>query len=137
MQPRLCGPMVKWEAQSDRPKPENPTGRRNLLSTPSPRLGTYFISESSTPGNTRRARVDLTSSWSRKQIWEKYKGIIIPILSLVLTGLRFFLLGSYPPRLGKARKIEQFPSSAREASSPEATWSLSSLTSIKSFKNPV
>jgi hypothetical protein len=100
MHPRLCGPVAEPGAQSSRPKPENPTGRQNLMSIPTSRLGTYFISESSTPGNTRRAQVDPTSSWFRKQIWARYTWIFIPILSLVFIEPRFFLLGSYPPRLG-------------------------------------
>jgi hypothetical protein len=66
MHPRLCGLVAEPEAQSGRPKPENLTGRQNLMSIPTPRLGTYFISESSTLGNTRRAHADPTSSWSRK-----------------------------------------------------------------------
>jgi len=89
MHPRLCGQVVEPKAQSDRPKPENPT----------PRSGTYFISENSAPGNTRRAHTDPTSNWSQKYIWARYTGILIPILSLLFTGSRLFLFGSYPPRL--------------------------------------
>jgi hypothetical protein len=99
MHQRLCGPMVELEAPSDRLKPENSTGRQNLMSNPTPKLGAYFISESSTPGNTGRVHADPTSSWSQKQIWAKYTGILIPILSLLFTGARLFLFGNYPPQL--------------------------------------
>jgi hypothetical protein len=108
MHPRLCGPVAEPEAQTSQPKLENPTDRQNLMSIPTPRLGTYFISKSSTPGNTRRAHIDSTSSWFRKQIWARYTRISIPILSLVFTEPRFFQLGSYPPRLGKLRKLNSF-----------------------------
>jgi hypothetical protein len=108
MHPRLCGPVAEPEAQSNRLKPENLTGHQDLMNILTPRLGTYFISESSTPGNTRRAHADPTSSWSRKHIWAKYTLILIPILSLVFTGPRFFLLSSYPPQLGKLGKLNNF-----------------------------
>jgi hypothetical protein len=61
-----------------------------------------------------------------------YPNIVVDIQGTEI--LPTWLLSS---SVGEARRIEQLPSSVREASSPEANWSLSSLTSVKSFKNSV